>query len=91
VARKVAAVKAAADPKQRLELSAALRMDLLSEAEAILVQRAFPIIPIYFYVNSGLVRPYVKGFYTKVRGPDGRERPNARELHPLQEIYIDGK
>lgn len=84
------AVKSAVPGPERLALSAKLRMMLLREAEAILVRREFPIIPLYFYVNSGLVRPNVKGFYTEITGSDGRKRPNPRDIHPLQEIWIDG-
>ncbi|HVJ16004.1 MAG TPA: peptide ABC transporter substrate-binding protein, partial [Polyangiaceae bacterium] len=89
--RLVQAVREAREPSQRLELSAKLRLELLGRAEAILVQREFPIIPIYFYVNSGMVGPQVKGFYNEIVGRDGRKRPNPREIHPLREIHIDGK
>ena len=35
-------------------------------------------MPIYFYVTSNLVRPYVKGFYQ-----------NPLDVHPLDRIWID--
>jgi oligopeptide transport system substrate-binding protein len=82
-------VRAAGDAETRLGAMSGLRMALLSEAEAILVQDEFPIIPMYFYVINGLVKPEVKGFYSKLRGKDGRERSNLRDVHPLRDIYIE--
>jgi oligopeptide transport system substrate-binding protein len=75
---------AAARGAARREAGAALRMQLLREAEAILVQRAFPVIPLYFYVNSGLVSPRVEGFHSPLA--DGR--PNLQDLHPLRGISL---
>jgi oligopeptide transport system substrate-binding protein len=63
---------------------AALRLALLREAEAILVQRAFPVIPVYFYVTSGLVSPRVEGFHAWLA--DGR--PNLQDLHPLRGLAL---
>jgi oligopeptide transport system substrate-binding protein len=63
---------------------AALRLGLLREAEAILVQRAFPVIPIYFYVTSGLVSPRVEGFHAWLEGG----RPNLQDLHPLRGLSL---
>jgi len=63
---------------------ARVRMALLREAEAILVQRAFPVIPIYFYVTSGLISPRVEGFHAWLA--DGR--PNLQGLHPLRGLSI---
>jgi hypothetical protein len=42
------------------------------------------VIPIYFYVTSGLVSPRVEGFHTWLA--DGR--PNLRDLHPLRGLSI---
>jgi hypothetical protein len=56
----------------------------LREAEAILVQRAVPVIPLYFYVTSGLVAPRVGGFHAVLA--DGR--PNLQDLHPLRALRI---
>lgn len=67
--RIIAEAKYEQDPQQRL--------DLLRQAEAILMDE-LPIIPIYSYVNTHLVRNYVKGFYT-----------NSQDLHPIRDIYID--
>jgi ABC-type oligopeptide transport system substrate-binding subunit len=69
---------------------AKLRLALLAEAEAILVQDEFPMIPLYFYVVDGLVKANVGGFYPMVTGSDGRQRPNLRDLHPLRDLYLKG-
>ena len=37
-----------------------------------------PAIPIYFYVSTNLVKPYVRGFYS-----------NSQDLHPLNSISIE--
>jgi oligopeptide transport system substrate-binding protein len=42
------------------------RMELLKEAEAILINEA-PILPIYFYVSKNLVRPRIEGFFNTVQ------------------------
>jgi ABC-type oligopeptide transport system substrate-binding subunit len=68
---------------------AALRMKLLSEAERVLVHDDFPIIPVYYYTISGLVKPKVKGFYHELVGSDGTKRFNTRDIHPLRDLWID--
>jgi oligopeptide transport system substrate-binding protein len=83
----VSGVKAP-DAKARAEVKKALRMRFLSEAEAILVQDEFPIIPLYFYVDSGLVAPKVKNFYSELVFPDGSKGPNLLDLHPLRDLEI---
>lgn len=83
-------VEASADAPTRLAAMAKLRLALLAEAEAILVQDEFPMIPLYFYVVDGLVKPNVGGFYPMVTGSDGRQRPNLRDLHPLRDLYLKG-
>ena len=64
-----------------------LRLQLLREAEAILVQRAVPVIPLYFYVTSGLISPRVGGFHAGSSGraaeppgpaPAARRSPSRR-------------
>ncbi|TWT30812.1 peptide ABC transporter substrate-binding protein [Blastopirellula retiformator] len=55
----------------------AKRLEMLSEAEQILMDEA-PILPIYYYVSMNIVRPYVKNFY-----------PNLQDLHPLHILEID--
>jgi hypothetical protein len=83
-------VREASDPPARLAAMSALRLALLSEAEGILVRDEFPVIPLYFYVISGFVKPHVKGFYSEVIGSDGSKRPNLRDLHPLRDLSIEG-
>ena len=36
-----------------------------------------PILPIYFYVNQGMLAPKVKGFHM-----------NIRDIHPFQYIQL---
>ena len=69
------------------DAATALRLQLLREAEAILVQRAFPVIPLYFYVQKGLVKPHVDGFYSELVFEDGTTAPNLQNLHPLRGIH----
>ena len=83
-------IKVSADAPTRLAAMAKLRLALLAEAEAILVQDEFPIIPLYFYVVDGMVKPTVGGFYSTVVGSDGRQRPNLRDMHPLRDLSMKG-
>ena len=53
------------------------RMQILHRAEEIIMGE-MPVIPIYFYVSTNLVKPYVRGFFS-----------NSQDLHPLNEISID--
>jgi oligopeptide transport system substrate-binding protein len=59
------------------ELDDQIRLDLLHDAEAILMDE-MPIMPMYYYVSRNLVRPYVRGIYNTML-----------DLHPLYAIYID--
>jgi oligopeptide transport system substrate-binding protein len=83
VRAQLAALRAASG-EARLAAAAKLRLQLLREAEAILVQRAVPVIPLYFYVNSGLISPRVGGFHAVLA--DGR--PNLQDLHPLRALSV---
>ena len=85
----VKAVREAPDEATRAAAGAKLRMHLFREAEAILVQDEFPVMPIYFYVVSGLVRPYVKEFYRKLELPDGSTAEDLQDLHPFHDVWID--
>jgi oligopeptide transport system substrate-binding protein len=78
----------ASDPRLRAAAAGRLRMDLFREAEAILVQEAFPILPIYFYVVSGLVKPHVGGFYAELERGDGSHGPNLQDIHPLRAMHV---
>jgi oligopeptide transport system substrate-binding protein len=53
------------------------RLTLLSEAEAILLDEG-PVIPIYHYSESSLIKPYVQGIHSTLL-----------DVHPLTEVWID--
>jgi oligopeptide transport system substrate-binding protein len=78
----------APDARARAEVKKALRMRFLSEAEAILVQEEFPIVPLYFYVVSNIVAPTVKNFHTQLTLPDGSTVPNLLDIHPLRDLAV---
>ncbi|MEP7027695.1 MAG: peptide ABC transporter substrate-binding protein [Candidatus Eisenbacteria bacterium] len=59
------------------ELDPAHRLAMLSEAEGILLDDG-PVIPIYQYTESSLVKPYVRGIYSTVL-----------DVHPLTHVWID--
>jgi oligopeptide transport system substrate-binding protein len=61
------------------EQDLAKRMAMLQRAEHIVCVDEMPIIPIYYYVNQGMIRPRVKGFFE-----------NLRDQHPFQYFFIDG-
>jgi oligopeptide transport system substrate-binding protein len=81
-------VQQSQDAALRLDAIAKLRLALLAEAEGILIRDDFPVIPLYFYVISGLVKPNVGGFYAHLVGADGQTRSNLRDLHPLRSIEM---
>jgi len=54
------------------------RMNLLNQAESLLLHQEAPILPLFYYVNLLAYRENVKGVY-----------PNARDLHPLKWIYVN--
>ncbi|MBA3707946.1 MAG: peptide ABC transporter substrate-binding protein [Planctomycetes bacterium] len=56
----------------------AKRLVLLQRLERILVEEQFPIMPIYIYVNKGMLRERVHGWYD-----------NVRDLHPFQYMWIE--
>jgi oligopeptide transport system substrate-binding protein len=74
---------------ERLTLLRRARMLLLGEAEAILVQQEFPIMPVYYYVDSGLRAPGLRGLYTELELDDGRRVPNLQSIHPLRALWVD--
>ena len=53
------------------------RMQMLQQAEKILMSE-LPIIPIYFYVSTNLVKPRVKGF-----------SGNIQDVHPLHILRVE--
>jgi oligopeptide transport system substrate-binding protein len=83
-------VRESSEAPARLAAMSKLRMALLAEAEGIMVRDDFPVIPVYFYTISGLVRPEVKGFYHQLTAADGTTRTNLRDMHPLRDIYMEG-
>ncbi|MEE2665471.1 MAG: peptide ABC transporter substrate-binding protein [Myxococcota bacterium] len=89
VERAIAAVESAAGADGRRLALARLRMEILREAEAILLQDGLPMVPVYFYVNSGLVAPEVRGFYMETVKSDGARGVNLQNWHPLRGIWID--
>src|SRR6185436_13089123 len=80
---------ASTDASERRTLLDQARMRLLAEAEAILVQDEFPILPVYFYVESGLRAPGLRGLYTELEQPDGSRTPNLRAVHPLRDLWLE--
>ncbi|MGH7726704.1 MAG: peptide ABC transporter substrate-binding protein [Candidatus Eiseniibacteriota bacterium] len=54
-----------------------VRLAHLAEAESILLDEG-PVIPIYHYSASGLVKPYVRGLYA-----------TTLDVHPLTHVWID--
>ncbi len=59
------------------EVDPAKRMRMLRDAEALLLDQS-PIIPIYQYWITDLVKPYVRGIY-----------PTVLDTHPLKFVWID--
>jgi oligopeptide transport system substrate-binding protein len=67
----LAAAAKEADPEKRF--------GILQKAEAILCGEDLPILPVYYYVNQGMLRPRVRGWHE-----------NVRDHHPFQYVWIDG-
>jgi oligopeptide transport system substrate-binding protein len=86
--RVLAAARRAESASDRRETLASVRLALLREAEALLVGEAFPILPLYYYVVSGLVDPSVRGFHSELVDPGGGRRPNLQDLHPLRGMWV---
>jgi oligopeptide transport system substrate-binding protein len=61
----------------RSEADPARRLSMLSEAEGILLEEG-PVIPIYHYTQSALVKPYVKGIHSTLL-----------DVHPLTHVRIE--
>jgi hypothetical protein len=53
------------------------------------VQDEVPVMPIYFYVVSGLVSPRVRGFHAFLDLPDGSKPSNLQDLHPFRSLRVD--
>jgi oligopeptide transport system substrate-binding protein len=80
-----------ANAAERLAASARIRFLLFREAEAILVNDEFPIIPMFFYVDIGLLRRHVKGFAMRTTLPNGKVVINLQDRHPLRDLWIEGR
>ena len=79
---------AGAPTEQRLAREK-LRFLLFREAESILVTEEFPIMPLFFYVNAGMIRGHVRGFSVRERLSDGSIGANLQDRHPLRALSID--
>ncbi len=64
--------------KAAIQKDPAARMKLFQRAEEILIREEFPIIPVYIYVNQGMLADKVMGWYE-----------NVRDQHPFQYIWIE--
>ncbi len=64
--------------KARVEVDPRRRLDYFGEAERIVVEDEFPILPLYMYVNQGMKVDRLRGWYE-----------NIRDLHPFQYMYFE--
>jgi oligopeptide transport system substrate-binding protein len=60
------------------EVDRTKRTVILQQAERMLIEEDFPIIPLYLYVNQGLRRDTVMGWYE-----------NIRDQHPFQYLWME--
>jgi oligopeptide transport system substrate-binding protein len=63
--------------KASLELNPKKRMGYFREMERLLVLDECPIMPIYIYINKGMIAPKVVGWFE-----------NVRDIHPMKSIWI---
>jgi oligopeptide transport system substrate-binding protein len=63
--------------KAAREMDKTKRMQILAEAETLLVQQQMPVMPIYYYVNLLAFRDSVRGIH-----------PNARNMFPFKYIHV---
>ncbi len=87
--RALLAATQSGSPTDREHARERLRLLLLREAESILVEDEFPIVPIYFYVNGTLTQPRVHGYSMRVLLDDGSFGPNLQDTHPLRDVWVD--
>jgi len=88
VRARLADVRAAGDAASRGDALARLRMQLLREAEARLLDDGLPLVPVYYRVNAGLLAPHVRGLYARLER-DGESAPNLRAIHPLRGVSVE--
>lgn len=60
-------------------MSTSERYTLFRKMESLLVEQDCPIMPLYIYVNKGMLSSRVGGWHE-----------NVRDLHPLRHLYIKG-
>jgi oligopeptide transport system substrate-binding protein len=89
--RRQLALERAAEPSEKLAAHERIRFLLFREAEAILVADEFPIMPMYFYVNAGLLRKHVRGFTIQQKLPGGGVVENLKDRHPLSEMWVEAR
>lgn len=77
------------DPAARLSLLRKARLKLLAEAESILINEEFPVLPIYFYVTSGMRTPKLRGLHTRLKLPNGSTAPNLQGLFPIRALWME--
>ena len=82
-------LRAAPVGERRLAAAKALRFQLFREAEAVLIEDAFPIIPLYSHVNSNLAGPRLLYFRTRLLRPDGTSADNLEDLHPIRDLVVE--
>jgi len=61
------------------ETDRAKRWDMFHEMERLLVEQDCPILPLYRYVNQGMLSERVRGWYE-----------NIRDVHDLRYIWLEG-
>lgn len=76
-------------PAERQRARERLRLLLLREAEALLCDDGFPIVPVYFYVDGMLKKPRVHGYSMQALRDDGSLGPNLQDVHPLRDVWVD--
>ncbi len=54
------------------------RHEIFQKMERLLVEKEFPILPLYIYVNQGVLNETVNGWYE-----------NVRDMHPLKYIWLE--
>ena len=64
--------------KSQTEADQTKRLALFTEMEKILVEKEFPIMPIYIYVNKGMLSESVMGWHA-----------NVRDIHPFKCIDLE--
>ena len=60
-----------------LELDPKKRMGYFREMEQLLVVEECPIMPVYIYINKGMIAPKVRGWFE-----------NVRDIHPMKSMWI---